>query len=106
MTSHLKLAGEYYHDRFPGSIIFYRLGDSYVAFLEDAQRAASILRKPIEMTADGVPSLSIVQSEYLDSTELLAMCNVPVHGIIYRNDDGEFDIPDVNLLKEEEEMDY
>ena len=106
MTSHLKLAEVYYHNKYPGSLIFYRIGENFVAFMEDAKRAATVLRKPIQLTADGALSLSIVRTEFLDCVDLLSVCDIEVHGITYRNDEGKFAIPDVKLLQEEEDMDY
>lgn len=106
MTSHIISAGTYYHQKYPGSLIFYRLGNSYVAFQEDAERAAKILQMVVEPTREGIPSLSIVHSQFLDTMELITMCGITFRSVIYRDDDGNYAIPDINRLQKEEEMDY
>ncbi len=106
MTSRIISAGVYYHQKYPGSLIFYRLENSYVAFQEDAERAAKILQMVVTPTREGISSLSIVRSKFLDAMELITMCGISFRGITYRDDDGELAIPDVKRLQEEEEMDY
>lgn len=106
MTSRIISAGAYFHKKYPGSLIFYRLENSYVAFQEDAERAAKILQMVVTPTREGISSLSIVRSQFLDTMELITMCGIMFRCITYRNDDGVFAIPDVKRLQEEEEMDY
>lgn len=106
MTSRIILAGAYYHQKYPGFIIFYRLDDCYVAFQEDAGRAAKVLQKSVYTTNEGIDCLRLIRSEFLDAVELLAMCGLSVKGITYRDNDGKYAIPDVKILSEEEEMDY
>lgn len=106
MTNRIVLAGAYYHHKYPGSLIFYRLDEHYVAFLEDAERAAKILQRRIETNREGVKCLQLMRSEFLDAVELLAMYGIFVKGITYRDDNGKFAVPDVKILSEEEEMDY
>lgn len=106
MTSRIISAGMYFHQKYPGSLIFYRMGNSYVAFQEDAERAAKILQMVVTPTREGISSLSIVRSQFLDAMELITMCGISFRGIAYRDDDGNFAIPDVKRIQEEEEMDY
>lgn len=106
MTKHLKLAEEHYHKMYPGSLIFYRIKENFVAFLEDARQASSILNLPLSFSDDGDAMLSIPHSEFLDKVDLLSSCGIGVHGVSYRNDSGEFSIPDVDQLMEEKDLDY
>lgn len=106
MINRIILAGAYYHQKYPGSLIFYRLDEHYVAFQDDAERAAKILQRNISAACEGVECLQLACSEFLDAVELLAMCGLHVQGIAYRDDNGNFAVPDVKILSEEEEMDY
>lgn len=106
MTNRIILAGVYYHQKYPGSLIFYRLDEHYVAFEADAERAAKVLQRNIITNPEGVDCLQLLRSEFLDAVELLAMCGISVKGISYRDDSGEYAVPDVKILSEEEEIDY
>lgn len=106
MTSRIISAGIYYHQKYPGFIIFYRIGDHYVAFQEDAEKAAPILRLPVYIMAESIPFLPVACSEFLDAVEYLATCSISAKGIIYRDKKGECAVPDVKFLSEESEADY
>ena len=106
MTHRILLAGTYYHQKYPGALIFYRLEDYYIAFQADANRASKVLQRTLQIYCEGVQCIRIARSEFLDIVELLSMCGISAIGITYRDDDGHFAIPDVNILNEEEEMDY
>ena len=100
------MAGVYYHQKYPGSLIFYRLDEHYVAFQNDAERAAKILQRNVSAARTGVKCLQIARYEFLDAVESLAVCGLHAQGITYRDDSGNFAVPDVKILSEEEEMDY
>ena len=106
MKEQIFLAGDYFHKKYPGYLIFYRLEGFYVSFQNDAQRAAKILQQPLCSYCSGVCALKIPTSSFLDSIDTLNLCGCPVRCVIYRGSDGKYSIPDVKILKKEEDMDY
>ena len=106
MVNRILMAGVYFHQKYPGSIIFYRLGEYYTAFQDDAERAASILRRKINTDNSNISYLQITRSEFLDAVEALALCGISAKGLVFRDDNGNLTVPDVSDLLEETEMDY
>lgn len=105
MTNYITLANEYYKNKYPGYIIFYRKNDDFVAYLENAARVSRVLGIPVAQTKEEIPYVSIHHLEFLDVVGFLNTCGISAKGILYRNDNGEYDIPDVEVLEAEENMD-
>ena len=106
MTSSIVQVEKYYHQKYPGTLIFFRVDDSFVAFDEDASRVAGVLQRPTFRDVSGQITISLDYNEYFESVELLSYCGFVAKAIVYRNDEGKFDVPDINYINEELESDY
>ena len=94
-------AYNYYKKQHTPFIIFFRVGDSYRAFFEDASKISALTGSPMADEAVAFPCGRI-----LDVVALLAEKGLMSKIISVRNETGEFAIPDVKNIDMESEMDY
>lgn len=106
MINLLKSVDSYYHQKYPDHIILYRIRDCYTAFMKDAQQLAILCKTPLKFTEEEIPTFTIPSQDYLDLSCFVSHFGLKVKAIMYRNDAGEYDIPDIERLKMEEDMDY
>lgn len=109
LESKIREAYKYYKDLYSDAVILFRVGNDYMMYFSDAMYAARVLNKTtanLEGVGDPIPMLSIHTDQYLDVMEKLSSSKFTVRAVDYRNDNGEFDIPDVGKLKSESDMDY
>lgn len=91
----------YYKNLYPMEMMLYRIGESYVILGEDACKAKTTLKLPGNISCD----VFEFHHSNLDAiSELSGIFYIKI--IEYRNDSGEFDLPDVNRLEEEKHCDY
>ncbi len=100
MNKNATEAHRFYKEQYAPFIIFFRVGNFYNAYLEDAQNISSTLGIPIKDGCVKVPS-----DQILDIVGTLSQSGFHSKIITYRNDNGRYTIPDVTRLKKEMEMD-
>lgn len=105
MKHKIQKANLYYRDKVPGSIVFYKLSDGYTAFNTDMDKISHLVGAPVIIKYE-LPAITLPHQDFFDRVEILGQCGIPYQSIIYRNDAGELDVPDIEKLKEEQEIDY
>lgn len=94
-------AYSYYKGLYPEAIVLYRIGSNYVILGDDA----TMVTNSLALTTDRTPG--VFKFPYDDSATLDKLGDVfQLKMIVYRNDDGELDYPDIQRLKQEEDEDY
>lgn len=92
---------DYYKALHPKALILYHIPGQYMVLGEDVNRALKslstihVLESGVGIMPDDLPVLSLLGG---DGTEVCI--------IDYRNDDGALDLPDIERIKAEKEMDY
>ena len=92
---------DYYKALHPEALVLYHIPGHYMVLGEDVGRASKslstirVLESGVGIMPDDLPVLSIFGS---DGTEVCI--------ISYRNDNGILDLPDIERIKAEKEMDY
>lgn len=92
---------DYYKALHPKALILYHIPGQYMVLGEDVNRALKslsaihVLESGVGIMPDDLPVLSLLGN---DGTEVCI--------IDYRNDDGVLDLPDIERIKAEKEMDY
>lgn len=92
---------DFYKAQHPEALIVYRMPETYMVLGNDVERASKSVSS-INILDDGVgilPNNISVISE-------LGSNGIEVVIVSYKNDFGEFDLPDVKRLEAEKEMDY
>ena len=105
MNDLITIAGAYYHKVYPGNIIFYRLGDSYVTYQDDAIKTAIALELPIRYLPPDIPCLEIPSSNFFNTADTLSLHGLTAVAIISYDDDGRYSIPDINSIQQEQNSD-
>lgn len=91
---------EYYKMLYPGYLVLYHVGEFYIALGDDATRVAGAFDRDEPITEEcWIPYDSVDIISRLGNISRLKM-------IDYRNEDGEYDFPDIERLKQEESEDY
>lgn len=98
-------ANLYYRENVPGSIVFYKLSDGYTAFGADMDKISHLVGVPVVSKYE-LPAITLPHQDFFDRVEILGQCNIPYQSIIYRNEMGELDVPDIEKLMEDQENDY
>jgi DNA mismatch repair ATPase MutS len=96
----------YYKEQYPQPVIFFRVGNDYEAYLEDAVTVSKMVSGiKLEQTKLGnIIKFSISQEfDYISS---LASYGITIKTINQRNQIGNFDVPDVDLIINDKEIDY
>lgn len=94
-------AYDHFRRLYPGVIVLYHIADNYVALGEDADAVAQSLVG----TAAGVWDEFGFPVDDVGFISKLGDC-FQLKIIDYRNDDGDFDYPDIQRLKQEKYEDY
>ena len=90
----------YYKKLYAPFIIFFRTGNLCKAFKEDASAVAGALNLPVEND-----SVSLEADGILDIVGELAGLGFQAKIIEMRGESSDFEVPDVNKLREEQELD-
>ena len=92
---------DYYKSLHPKALIFYHFREQYIVLGEDVQIALKMFptMKVSESGEGYVPDDIHILSVFGKSGKEVCI-------IDYTNDKGTFDLPDIELLKSEKEMDY
>ncbi len=91
----------YYKDMYPNALVLYRLSGRYM-----------VLGQDVETAQKSIPEIQIVDSgvgllpDHISVLSTLGVDGAEIRTIQYRNDAGELDLPDVNRIKAEKDMDY
>lgn len=99
----IKKAYSFYKNLYPIPIVMFHIGDYYCAYLGDARKIMEALHLDHTQFDDEIK----VESEYI--SDFIYRCyerGMTVHLISHRNDFGEYEIPDVEILALAQEMDY
>ena len=95
----------YYKQQYPETVVFFRVNNNYEVYQEDAEKIGKILGLDIENTTLNAKVIFPVEKGY-DYVSELTSHNLIIKMISQRNQDGEFDVPDVDEIKTDEEIDY
>ncbi|NDV64019.1 hypothetical protein [Bacteroides sp. 224] len=99
----------YYKEQYPNTVVLFRVGNNYEVYQEDAESVAKIIGLDIEKTEVSNSTfckITFPVDKGLDFVSTLASHNVITKMVSQRNENGEFDIPDINQLKTDKENDY
>ena len=102
-------AYHYYKSKCGTEILLFRVRDNYEAYFEDAENIGQILR--VEMHTELVGNVAINKIALPALNILDVISDLSCNGVSYRliqsrNAAGEFDIPDVEQIKREQNMDF
>lgn len=106
MFSRIIMAGMHYHETYPGTIIFYRISDCYVAFQGDADKVAGVLSKQVLYADNGIRWVGICCSDLLSVIGDLAAHGLKAKAVTGYDEDGNHTIPDIEELKNSCKLDY
>jgi DNA mismatch repair ATPase MutS len=97
----------YYKQQYPGTVVFFRVENNYEIYQEDARKIGEILGLDVEKSMQGQESVVIarlpIETEYEHVSKLTS---IAIKMISHRNEKGEFDVPDVDELQIDKEIDY
>lgn len=91
----------YYKELYSEAIVLYRIGSNYVVLGDDAAMVANSLA----LTTDRVLGVFKFSCDDLITLDKLGD-SFQLKMIVYRNDGGELDYPDIQRLKQERDEDY
>lgn len=100
----LKKIYRYYKSQ-RGEIPLFRVQGDYVAVFQDAEQISLALNGSLTKH-DGVPLFKIPSGEIFNVLALLYEKNISAYLISCRNEQGEYDFPDIDKLEEERRIDY
>lgn len=106
MNGEVNRAYAYYKERTPDSILLFRVKDMYEAYFADADKIGLLFGGTQFKFETRPQTVSLQSDQIFDCLAFLGDAGVSARLIECRNDDGEFDIPDVSRLKREKEMDF
>lgn len=95
-------AYSYYKAIHKDCCIFFRIGNSYIAFFDDAKLVASLLR----ISCDNSEKCVVPNDNVLDYVEKLYHDGVVCKLISYRNASGDYVLPDIEQIKSDKTEDY
>jgi DNA mismatch repair ATPase MutS len=95
----------YYKEQYPQSVIFFRVGNDYEAYREDAVTVNKIVGIEFGQTMSE-KKVKFSMNKGSDYISLLTSQDIAVKTISQRNQNGDFDIPDVDLIINDKEIDY
>lgn len=106
MNGEVNRAYAYYKAQHPGSILLFRVKNLYEAYFDDADRIRELLGSSTLKFTQREQTVCLPSDSICDYVSVLGDSGCALQFIEYRNDDGEFAIPDVNLLENEKAMDF
>lgn len=98
-------AYSYYKQQYPDTLIFFRVGDYYEAYQEDAATVGALLGMQA-LNEDDLIKIVVPVREIFDFVAVLATYNIITKLISRRDESGGFDIPDIDKIKYDQEIDY
>jgi DNA mismatch repair ATPase MutS len=90
-------------------ILIFRVEKQYETYFEDAEKISTFCQRPLQKKVDGdvfIPCVTLPVEGILDFVSVLSDMWLECRIISYRNDLGEYDLPDVSKLEREEKSDY
>ena len=90
-------------------LLLFRVYNNYEAYFDDATSISTILNVKLhteEVENNVIPKVILPAPDILDLVSDLGNCDKRCKLIQQRNTAGNFDLPDVELLKKEQELDY
>ena len=95
----------YYKGQCGDGVVMFRYNDHYNACFDDARRVSNALG--IEVAEGcGLVVVQLPADSILDYVDELSMYGIRVMLVDYRNDRGDYDIPDVAIINKEKTEDY
>lgn len=94
-------AYDFYKKLYPSAVILFHVGSHYVALQQDAESIAKTLSINIDCSDN---SISISDDDLRPLSRIGDYHEVKI--ISYRGRDGNYDYPDVNQLKREQDEDF
>lgn len=98
-------AYKFYKEECANSLVLFHNQSCFEAYEEDAIRLSNSLNLPVSYRA-GIKYCAFPESALESSLPLLVHIGIPVKIVEYRNEKGEFLIPKVKHILEDEIMDY
>jgi DNA mismatch repair ATPase MutS len=98
----------YYKQQYPETVVFFRVGNNYEIYQEDAKRVGKIIGLDTEdfmQDQESSAKLKFPIDIAYEYAFALASHNIVIKMISQRNQDGEFDVPDIDELQMEKEID-
>lgn len=99
----------YYKGKYGSTVIMFRIGNEYQMFLDDARRVFYALNTGVTLISaenGTIATVKLPAENILDYMDELSMYGIESRLISYRDDDGNFAIPDIFRLYREENDDY
>lgn len=90
-------------------LLLFRVRNNYEAYFDDATSISTILNVQLHTEEVGnivISKVVLPASDILDLVGDLGNYNIQCKLIQQRNQTDDFDLPDVELLKKEQELDY
>lgn len=90
-------------------LLLFRVRNNYEAYFDDATRISTILNVQLHTEEVGnivISKVVLPASDILDLVGDLGNYNIQCKLIQQRKQTGDFGLPDVELLKKEQELDY
>lgn len=106
MNGEVNRAYTYYKMRHPESILLFRVKNQYEAYFDDAEKLRLLLGGSQLKFSIRPQTVSLPSDHICEYVSVLGDSGMKIQLIECRNDDGEFDVPDVIRLNSEEEADY
>ena len=106
MNGKVNRAYAYYKAQYPASILLFRVGNFYEAYLDDAEKIRELLGSSQLKFAQHAQTVCLPSDNILECVSQIDGSGCKIRLIEYRNDAGEYVIPDVECLESEKEMDY
>ena len=95
----------YYKGQCGDDVVMFRYNEHYHAYFDDARRVSNTLG--VKLFDDGeFTDVQLPVDSILDFVDELSMFGIKVTLIDYRNERGDFDIPDVAIINKEKIEDY
>lgn len=99
----------YYKQQYPETVIFFRVGNNYEIYQEDAERVSKIVGIDTEeflQNQESSVKVKFPADMAYEYTSVLASHNIVIKMISHRNENNEFDVPNIDELQMDKEIDY
>lgn len=93
---------KHYKSLYGSMLLLFRVRNNYEAYFDDAKSISTMLNIPLRTEGN----ICIPVSDVLDIISELSGDGAEFKLIQQRNNDGEFDLPDIKLMAEEKIMDF
>lgn len=108
MNSKIIEVYKHYKSLYGSMVMLFRVCNNYEAYFDDAEIISTVLNKQVhtDSNENGVTKVILPASGILDAVGDLHAQNWKCKLISYRDNTGNFTLPDVKQLIKEQEMDY